>query len=365
MLSLVGRVGLQQRRVAPGPAAPAPENTALPAFLQPDGLGDFEAADAVDDNAGLFLDAGTWTGGAPPYVFDYAIYNAATDAVIVPRGNEDEVDLGAMTGLTIYGRVWCIDASLNEAFADTADFGPITAGFAATMIGRYDFRSTLAYVTSPPEVFAACGAAEAGSVAPDGSPSGAVAWSVFTDPAADGTNGMRAVSGDGSNWADIGASGATFSNRTTANGTTGAGARLAGRLSFSSSTAHLAIKVPNGWYRMRGAFGDPSSSVTGSLRGSVRNGPLSSDPELFTVETSGHSTSELVVLTESAGVTVAEPVAESTIISWINGGVNDGLWSAPFEITNGAIRFQRTPLADAGGGGFLVALDIKTAEAPL
>ena len=124
--------------VAPG----GPVNTLLPSFIQPNGSGGWEPADPVDNNPDVFLDAGTWSGGTPPYSFEFAVYNAADDSVLIARTSEGEIDLGTMTGLTIYGRVWCTDAAEAESFADTADFGPITAGFVPVVLVSLNYRNS-------------------------------------------------------------------------------------------------------------------------------------------------------------------------------------------------------------------------------
>jgi hypothetical protein len=53
MLSTVGRVGLQSRRVAAGPASPAPANTTLPSITG-----------ETTPGALIGLDVGVWTGAS-------------------------------------------------------------------------------------------------------------------------------------------------------------------------------------------------------------------------------------------------------------------------------------------------------------
>lgn len=231
------------------------------------------------------------------------------------------------------------------------NFGPWVA-FAEAFVGRYDFRAAIADATSPADVFVVCPAAETGSVAPSGSPSGMAAFDT-----------MAAVSGDGTNWADCGGS-CTPDNRGSETG------RLRGRVSFSSSATHFAIKVPNGWYRARLAAGDTTGSFS-NVRISMRNGTADNAQPVITdangnpfEHTGGHASGNLVCISESGGNVAFVEASRTDIKTWMNGDESVGLWSAPFEITNNGIRLQRQNIGSAGGGGYYCFLDIKTAEAP-
>ena len=230
------------------------------------------------------------------------------------------------------------------------NFGPWVA-FAEAFVGRYDFRGALADATSQEDVFVVCPAAETGSVAPSGSPSGMAAFDT-----------MAAVSGDGTNWADCGGS-CTPDSRGSETG------RLRGRVSFSSAATYFAIKVPNGRYRARLAAGDTTGSFS-NVRISMRNGTADNAQPVITdangnpfEHTGGHASGNLVCISESGGNVAFVEASKTDIKTWMNGDESVGLWSAPFEITNGGIRLQRQNIGGAGGGGYYCFLDIKTAEA--
>jgi hypothetical protein len=309
MPSLALGLGLRRQKGRGGSAAPgvAPENTGLPAFLQPDGLGDFEPADAIDTNENLFLDAGTWTGGTAPYTFDYAIYDAADDSVIMARTNEPDVDLGTMTGLTIYGRVWCIDAALNETSADTADFGPIAAGFVPVVLAAINFRST-----DP-----------TGNPADEPVAPATFALASDTHPTTRGGFTFGAAAGA-----------PTASNRTTS-----ADQRLRGFLSFATGTARYRIDLAGGY---TGPVKIKISMSVTNASGTPQLGIWDGDPATGTLIAQWLGTPSY-----ANGETVDATGAVKTLATWV--AENGGLELAA-TVTSGQIWLRRA----TGSGSALI-----------
>lgn len=338
------------RRPAPAPDPdPDPEpgavaNSTPPAFLQPDGSGGWEPADAITTNPAIFLDAGSWTGGTPPYSFDWEIRKTPSNTVIVPRGTTTEFDAGLLAGESVIGRVWCTDSLGADAYADSAAFGPFVAGFEPAFNGRYTFRGSLAAVTSPAEVFVVAAAGE-GSVAPSGSSSALQAYAL-----------MEAVSGDGTDHPNCGGSG-SFN-------TAGAEVMMAGRLNCTTAAAHFSVGLSNGFYQVRMGVGARTS--ISDLKFQLRDGAYNTGNLIYASPVGwGHaSSSEVSVLgNDGAGNMQLQLSTYAAVNDWAGAEIDEGIWSATFEITNGRLTFCRRA-GEGGGAAYLHFLEIRTAEDP-
>jgi hypothetical protein len=118
MLSLVGRVGLQRRRVAAGPASTAPANTVLPSIT----------GDTVP-GALIGLDIGVWTG-ADSYsirIFDVSSGGSSVFGPYDPDGPAP-TDIDLVLGETYWIEVTATGPGGSTTVRATTGFGPIVAG---------------------------------------------------------------------------------------------------------------------------------------------------------------------------------------------------------------------------------------------
>ena len=334
------------RRPAP---APDPEpggiaNATPPAFLQPDGSGGWEPADPITTNPAIFLDAGTWSGGVPPYSYEWEIRETPSGAIVVPRGTVTEFDAGLLAGVSVIGRVWATDALGAFAYADTAPLGPFVAGFEPAFAGRYVFRGSLAAATTPAGIFVVANVGE-GSVAPSGSSSGLAAYPTMT-----------AVSGDGTDHPDCGGSG-SFN-------TAGAQPMMAGRMNFSTTAAHFSVALPNGHYQVRIGIGARTS--LSDLKFQLRDGAYNSGNLIYASPVGvGHSSSSDVSVLGAApdGSIQIQLSTLSAVDAWAGAAISEGVWSGTFAITNGRLTYCRRA-GEGVGSAYLHFLEIRTAEAP-